>query len=234
MAIRALQPGQRQGLNRATAAGNQQQYLANHPGVQTHMNKVAAAQQGAQRPQSIASPGAIQGGLGGGGAMQPPPQGSGATGSNKQGGGGQQGGAQGQPGQQQPMQGPMGGFSQFGGPMQGMYGGNMGGPMGPYGGMSREQLMANMPAQGQTIGYTSPMQQQWNAAMAAQQPGGQFGQLGGGLGQMGQQANLMSQLYRQGGQPGAGAGPQQPMQGQVNPQQMQALLQALGGAMGPR
>ena len=62
-APKALNPAQQQGLKKATAAGNQQQYLTNHPGVAAHQQKVAAA------------PGAPAAGAGGqkaGGSAVPP------------------------------------------------------------------------------------------------------------------------------------------------------------------
>jgi hypothetical protein len=72
------------------------------------------------------------------------------------------GNMRGQPGQQQP---------------QAAYGGGLQAPTqpgaSPYTGMTREQLMASMPAQGNAIGYQSPAQQQWNTALGgAQQAGG--------------------------------------------------------------
>jgi hypothetical protein len=85
-------------------------------------------------------------------------------------------------------------------------------PQSPYAGMSREQLMANMPGQGGTIGYTSPRQQQWNAAFAEQQGGG--GMPGGGFGGM-------AQGFGGGGMPGG-----------LSPQMQQVLQARYGGASG--
>jgi hypothetical protein len=44
--------------------------------------------------------------------------------------------------------------------------------------------MANMPAQGQTVGYESPAQQQWNTAQQAPSTGAPGGGAGGGKGQV--------------------------------------------------
>ena len=75
-----LQQWQKQGLQRATAAGNQQQFLRNHPGVQNRLNFL---QQGNPQQQAHA-----QTLLSRGAPAAPAPQGSGATGANKPSGGG--------------------------------------------------------------------------------------------------------------------------------------------------
>jgi hypothetical protein len=75
-----LQAWQKQGLQQATAAGNQQQFLTNHPGVQNRLNFL---QQGNPQQQAHA-----QTLLSRGAPAAPAPQGSGATGANKPSGGG--------------------------------------------------------------------------------------------------------------------------------------------------
>jgi len=244
----ALQPWQRQGLNRATAAGTQGQYLQAHPGVAQHQQRVQQAQQAAQRPQAL-GPGQgprvpQQGGFGFG----PPPQGSGQTGAPKA--GGQAGQQQYQQMQQQQAGGPLAGQSQPGMGQAG-FAQNMANQYGAAG--SGQSNMAQQALQ-QQGGYNPPWgqpgSQQWNnylqqqdqaqkAWMAANPGQGnpfmalQQGNVQGNMG-LGQ---LQSQLGAQMGN----RAPMQNMGGAVNmnpvgagPQQMNqaSLMQALQRAFG--
>jgi hypothetical protein len=80
MPNRPLQPWQVQGLKKATAAGNQQQFLTNHPGVQNRLNFL----QGSSNPTQNARAASLLGQP----APAAAPQGSGQTGAAKPSGGG--------------------------------------------------------------------------------------------------------------------------------------------------
>ncbi len=85
MPIRPLSQQQRQGLKKATAAGNQAQYLQQHQGVQQHLTRLQGGNpQQQQRATNL---------LGGGQSAAPAPQGSGQTGAAKPSSGGQPPGA---------------------------------------------------------------------------------------------------------------------------------------------
>jgi len=81
MAIKPLTAQQKQGLKKATAAGNQAAYLQQHQGVQQHITKLQAGnpQQQAHASTLLGQPPPA--------AAPAPPQGSGATGANKPSGG---------------------------------------------------------------------------------------------------------------------------------------------------
>ena len=231
---RPLQQWQRQGLNRATAAGNQGQYLQAHPGVAMHQQRVAARQQGAQQPATFA-PGQQPGFQAGGGGQPPAPQGSGATGSNKP-SGGQQGQQQYQQMQQQQAGGPLApGMGPGGG--QSNMAGQQGGYNPPWG----------QPGSQQWNNYLQQQDQQQKAWMAANPGQGnpfmalqRLGNVGGaynmggpqnpsGL-QANQMGNLQNMLGAQQANQGAGAANPGTQQQMATPQNMQALLQALMGA----
>ena len=76
MAIKPLSAQQKQQLKKATAAGNQQQYLTNHPGVQQHITKLQGGNPQQQQHATTLLGGAPAP------AAPAPPQGSGATGAN--------------------------------------------------------------------------------------------------------------------------------------------------------
>jgi len=220
-------------FNAAAQQGQGQQWLGAHPNIQQRTA-------GNQAVQNFANTGQV--GANAAPRFQPggaqAPQGSGATGSQKGGGGGggqamaggggqpqtpQQGLGQAQAGLQNMGTGQQGGFQQT--PQQGGYN-----P--PWGQPGSQQWNNYLQAQDQ-------QQKAWMAAnpgmgnpfmatttMRNMPQAGQAGQMGAGLGQMGAMQNMMGAQMANQGAGGANPGAQQ----QMNPQTMQALLQALMGA----